>query len=439
MKTAICNSLLRDELKTAFQAALNKTEQLFALVHPDAYNERPIPLRHPIVFYEGHLPAFTWNTLFGKVLQRESLNPAFDQLFARGIDPSDQDTANKFGHPQWPSRAAILDYKQAVYSQFFDFLEAKPWPEHTLLKNGYVLWLILEHERMHQETLLYILHQLPSALKQKPTDFRPVQDTPIPHQAMVEVTACTVFLGAQNNEFDFTWDNEHPRMESSIDAFLMDAYPVTNGQFLAFIEAGGYERPEFWTPEAWQWKTSHNQTHPFFWRQSPEGWLLKDFFDVIPLPLSWPVYVTHAEALAYARFVGKDLPTEAEWHRAAYGDTPRPYPWGQETPTADHGNFGFNHWSPMPVGSYPKGATPTGLYDMLGNGWEWTSTPFMPFPGFQPSEAYPQYSEDFFDGQHYVLKGGSQFTDTRLLRHSFRNWFYWHYPYMYATFRCISR
>lgn len=159
-----------------------------------------------------------------------------------------------------------------------------------------------------------------------------------------------------------------------------------------------------------------------------------------PLPLDWPVYVTQAEARTYARYVGKELPTEAEWHRAAFGDRPDcPYPWGDSSPGADHANVDFARWSPTRVGAHPLGASPLGVHDLVGNGWEWTSTVFGPFPGFRASRAYPGYSGDFFDGRHMVLKGGSCFTDRRLLRRSFRNWFYWHYPYVHATFRCVAR
>ncbi len=143
--------------------------------------------------------------------------------------------------------------------------------------------------------------------------------------------------------------------------------------------------------------------------------------------------------------MGKSLPTEAEWHRALLGETQGwRFPWGDTLPEANRGNFGFDlqplkNWNPVPVGSYPEGRSVYGIEDLVGNGWEWTETPFAPFPGFEASRCYPQYSTDFFDGQHYVMKGGSCFTDVSLLRTSFRNWFYGHYPHMYATFRCVTR
>jgi len=164
-------------------------------------------------------------------------------------------------------------------------------------------------------------------------------------------------------------------------------------------------------------------------------------FDLVPLPMTSPVYAMHDEAVAYAQWRGMRLPSEPEYHRAAFG-TPsgqeRSYPWGEELPDASRGNFDFSHWDPVPVGSYPSGASAWGVHDLVGNGWEWTSTVFDGFPGFQPMPSYELYSADFFDGQHYVLKGASPATAKELVRRSLRNWFRPNYPYVYATFRCVA-
>jgi formylglycine-generating enzyme required for sulfatase activity len=163
--------------------------------------------------------------------------------------------------------------------------------------------------------------------------------------------------------------------------------------------------------------------------------------ETIALPLSWPVYVTHRQAEAYARWVGMRLPTEAEYHRAAFG-TPagdeRPFPWGSEPPAPRYGNFDFQRFDPEPVDAHPQGTSAWGVADLIGNGWEWTSSTFGPFPGFAPMASYPQYSADFFDGRHYVMKGASPVTPRELIRRSFRNWFFDDYPYMYAKFHCVA-
>jgi formylglycine-generating enzyme required for sulfatase activity len=162
-------------------------------------------------------------------------------------------------------------------------------------------------------------------------------------------------------------------------------------------------------------------------------------FELLPLPRSWPVYVSWAEANAFARWRGARLPSEAEFQRAAYasdGGVRRQFPWGDEPPDLRRGVFDFSSWDPEPAGSHPAGRSAWGIDDLVGNGWEWTSTVFAPFPGFRPLPSYPEYSADFFDGEHAVLKGASPATARELLRPSFRNWFRPRYPHVYATFRC---
>jgi formylglycine-generating enzyme required for sulfatase activity len=162
-------------------------------------------------------------------------------------------------------------------------------------------------------------------------------------------------------------------------------------------------------------------------------------FDTLPLPLAWPVYVTWAEASAFARWRGARLPTEAEFQRAAYGTdarVARRYPWGDEPPDSRRGVFDFNSWDPEPAGSHPAGQSAWGVEDLVGNGWEWTASTFAPFAGFSPLPSYPEYSADFFDGEHFVMKGASPATARELIRPSFRNWFRPRYPHVYATFRC---
>jgi len=181
-------------------------------------------------------------------------------------------------------------------------------------------------------------------------------------------------------------------------------------------------------------------THPSFWERHEDGWHWRGQFESVPLPPGWPVYVTWAEANAFAQWAGGRLPTEAEFHRAAFGTDEgdeRSYPWGEAPPSDRHGNFDFSRWDPVPVGSSPAGVSAFGVHDLVGNGWEWTATVFDGFTGFTPLPSYPEYSADFFDGEHFVMKGASPVTARELVRRGFRNWFRPNYPYVYATFRCV--
>jgi formylglycine-generating enzyme required for sulfatase activity len=218
---------------------------------------------------------------------------------------------------------------------------------------------------------------------------------------------------------------------------------VTNAQFLRFVQSGGYECRDFWTEEDWAWRAGMSLEHPLSWIVGDNGWFCRTLFEDVPLAegRDWPVSVSLAEARAYARWAGGRIPTEAEFHRAAYSDPTgreRPHPWGDDSPSRDRGNFDFNAWAPAPAGSHPKGVSAWGVHELVGNGWEWTETVFAPFPGFRAHiPTYPGYSADFFDGKHYVLKGASWATDKTLLRRSFRNWYQARYPYVFTKFRCV--
>ena len=248
-------------------------------------------------------------------------------------------------------------------------------------------------------------------------------------------------LGAERGEIAFGWDNEFPRRTVDVATFEIERYDVTNGEYLEFLEAGGYRDRRFWDEASAEWVAAGRIEHPLFWERDGGRWKWRTMFEAVDLPMSWPVYVSHSEAAAFARWRGRRLPTEPEIHRAAYGTSSgeeRPYPWGEELPDFSRANFDMFRRDPVPVGTFPAGESAWGVADLLGNGWEWTSTPFAGFPGFRPSPLYPGYSADFFDGAHYVMKGGSPATSASFLRRSFRNWFQPHYPYPYATFRCAK-
>ncbi len=427
-----------------FDRTRERSRQLFDLVLPETFLTRPIPLRHPILFYEGHLPVFSFNTVIRRGLGQPGINPEFELLFARGIDPENEADAARRGVSTWPSREAIADYAAVADRRVREAMEsgAVLRAGHPLLDRAQAAYASVEHEVMHQETLLYIFHRLPLDRKRRPADGRlVVGGEPVPAPA-VHVPAGRATLGARRGEIAFGWDNEFDAFEVRVPDFEIDAHNVTNRDYLEFVAAGGYDAPEFWGREACEWRTEHGVRHPLFWERHDGRWFWRGLFDLLPLPAAWPVYVSHAEAAAYARWKGKRLPTEAEYHRAAFGSPSgeeRPMPWGDEPPdAARHGNFDFTHWDPVPVGSYPEGASAWGVHDLVGNGWEWTSTVFEPFAGFEPLPSYPEYSADFFDGQHYVMKGASPATGRELLRRSFRNWFRPLYPYVYAAFRLVT-
>jgi iron(II)-dependent oxidoreductase len=442
MKTTM--TVDRSALQRQYLANRERSRQLFDLVRPEAYYARPIALRHPIVFYEGHLPAFSLNTLVKKALGRPGVDDRLERLFARGIDPEDEAAAARSGQAQWPSRDEVRQFAEACDARILDALANAPLaqPGHPLLHDAQAVHAILEHEAMHQETMLYMWHQLGHEAKAAPADARADVGGTTPEAVRVRIPAGRATLGARPGEIAFGWDNEFTAQTVDVPAFEIDVHDVTNAQFMDFVDAGGYRTADWWTPEAFDWVRREGIAHPRFWTRAGGDWQWHGMFDDVDLPPAWPVYVSHAEAAAYARWKGARLPSEAEYHRAAFGDPSgreRSHPWGEAAPDATRGLFDFASWSPVPVGRYPAGQSAWGVHDLVGNGWEWTSTVFAPFPGFAPMASYPEYSADFFDGQHLVMKGASPATASTLVRRSFRNWFRPTYPFVYASFRCARR
>jgi len=417
-----------------------RSDAIFDLIDPAAYYTRPIALRNPIVFYEGHLPAFSVIAFLRRGLGRPPVDARLEKLFERGIDPeSEADAAPRSGASTiWPSRDEVRAFARACDDAVVAALAGlAPTPQAI---EG--LYTALEHEAMHQETLLYMWHRLPYEQKHRParwmSDSRyPIADggasrgvAAIP--SPVVIPAGEAVLGADRDNVAFGWDNEFDRHAIHVPAFEVDALPVANAAYLAFMNDGGYARRDLWSDEGWEWIQAERVSHPAFWLPADasdagdrpsdvERWRWRGMFEALPLPGDWPVYVSHAEASAYARWKGRRLMTEAEWHRAAEGAT--------------GGHADFAGFDPVTVGSHPATASVHGVHDLIGNGWEWTSTVFAPFDGFTPMRSYPEYSADFFDGLHYVMKGASPVTARELIRPSFRNWFRGNYPYVYAKFR----
>ncbi|MGA7289825.1 MAG: SUMF1/EgtB/PvdO family nonheme iron enzyme [Terriglobales bacterium] len=443
------------ELMERFSAARRESDALFELVREESLYERPIAERHRIIFYVGHLEAFEWNLLKENAAGfcLKSANPALDRLFAFGIDPVGGGLPSDVPS-DWPALDVVHNYVGSVRSTLDAALGKASVDFDSQGRNGFPLTTLLnvavEHRLMHVETLAYMLHQLPLAMKVRRGDMRiaPTREIGVPvGDKMMAVPVGAVTLGLAHDTADFGWDNEFEAHSVDVPAFEIDQYKVTNRQYLDFMAAGGYDTRALWSDDDWNWKTTQGISHPKFWKKHGRTWIYRTMFDEIsfdetPQVLDWPVYVSQAEASAYARWAGKSLPTEAEWQRAAYGTSDggaRRYPWGAEPPNASLGNFDLHHWDPMPVNSFPQSQSAFGVHDMLGNGWEWTSTPFAPFPGFEPFPFYRGYSADFFDGKHFVMKGGSARTAACMLRSTFRNWFQPHYQNVYAGFRCVRR
>lgn len=418
------------------------TDRLFEVVRSEALYERPIAERHRLIFYLGHLEAFDWNLFRQQRSSLKSFHETFDQLFAFGIDPVDGGLPTD-RMEDWPSIAEVVRYKARTRQEIDAYLETGELGENqspTTTPLDTLLHVTIEHRLMHAETLAYLFHRLTYA--QKLSQPQPAVAAQAYRPGMASIPPGRAKLGLRHERRDiFGWDNECSSHHVEVPEFLIDKFMVTNGEYLQFVLAGGYDQQTLWTVPDWQWIQSHQIRQPAFWGRQGGQWTWRGMFEELPLPLEWPVYVSHAEASAFAHWANKSLPSEAQWHRAAYGEaggTERDYPWGSDSRFTGRGNFDFYRWDPSPVNAFAESASAFGVAGLLGNGWEWTSSTFAPFPGFTAFSFYPGYSANFFDGHHFVLKGGSSRTAACLMRRSFRNWFQPHYQYVYAGFRCAS-
>jgi iron(II)-dependent oxidoreductase len=393
-----------------------ESDRLFRCLTQEAMYERPIAERHRVLFYLGHLDGFDAIQICREGLGLKLRDPQLDDLFQAGIDP-DSSNLPSDKPEDWPTLSQIRAYVDRCRYQVDQNLDRAPLD---------VVFMALEHRLMHLETLAYMFHNLPHDCK-----IPLASDVFVPSPgASVEnhwrsIPEGTAILGLARRDAAgdtaFGWDNEFDELHVRVPAFRTQRFPVSNGEYLRFVQQGG--------------------ALPHFWLRKDGEIFFRGMFEDIPLPLDWPVYVTQLDAQSYAESMGKHLMSEAQFHRAAYGTSSgqnRSYPWGSSAPSTELGNFDFQRWNPESVYANDAGASAFGVNQLAGNGWEWTNTPFGPLPGFEARPSYPGYSSNFFDGEHFVMKGGSSRTASRLLRRSFRNWFRPNYPYVYAKFRCVE-
>jgi iron(II)-dependent oxidoreductase len=390
---------LSADLHQELAVARSQTDQLFELLTPDALYERPIAERNRLIFYFGHLEAFDWNQLGRRHLGLPSFHPTFDRLFERGIDPEPGQLPSDVPS-DWPSAAEVQSYNNRVREKL-----DTTWEETPLERRQ----MVIEHRQMHAETFAYMLHNLAAGKK-----FRQAQP-PLPALAPAQPALLTIPAGyatlGRGRNHEFGWDNEFQEQRIFVPEFRISKFKVTNREYLEFVREGGAE--------------------PHFWQADGDGWLYRGMFGMEPLTLDAPVYVTRDQATAYSEWKGLRLPTEAEYHRAAFGA-----PDGEAISLpSGTSNRDFRFWDPVPVNATPADTSAFGVAQVGGNGWEWTDTVFAPFAGFEASSYYPGYSADFFDGKHYVVKGASSRTADQLTRRSFRNWYRSEYPYTYTGFR----
>jgi iron(II)-dependent oxidoreductase len=300
-------------------------------------------------------------------------------------------------------------------------------PNNALQRDGYVYSMVLQHEVQHNETMLQTLQLKMGTPYAAPRRYAfPNGSSKLERGSMVRFAGGCVRLGTDDHSA--AYDNERPSHLVDLAPFSIDVLPTTNGDFLEFMRDGGYTQRNLWSDAGWAWKEEARAESPKYWTRDGDSWLTRAMDDVSAVDVNRPVcHVSYHEADAFARFAGKRLPTEAEWEAAASWDPrtnrARAFPWGDEPVTPQHANVDQLSFNTAPVGSYSANWSPLGCYGMIGDVWEWTSSDFAPYPGYQ-TFPYPEYSEVFFGPDYKILKGGSWATRPSAIRNSFRNWDY---------------
>ncbi|MFF7278011.1 ergothioneine biosynthesis protein EgtB [Streptomyces griseorubiginosus] len=409
----------RERAVSTLVTARERTTLLTSCVEDPDLTAQHSPLMSPLVWDLAHIGNQEEQWLLRTVGGQEAIRPEIDGIYDAFEHPRSE-------RPTLPllSPAESRRYAAEVRGRVLDILEGSALHGTRLTEAGFAFGMIAQHEQQHDETML-ITHQLrkgPAALTAPDPAPAPLFTGP----AEVLVPGGPFTMGTSDEPWAL--DNERPAHRREVDAFYIDTTPVTNAEYQAFIDDGGYENERWWAPAGWAHIRQHSIHAPLFWSRDGKQWLRRRFGVTEVVPRDEPVvHVCWYEADAYARWAGRRLPTEAEWEKAARhdpaGNRSTRYPWGDADPAPEHANLGQRHLRPAPAGSYPQGESPLGVRQLIGDVWEWTASDFEPYPGFQ-AFPYKEYSEVFFGPDHKVLRGGSFAVDAVACRGTFRNWDY---------------
>lgn len=437
----------REEIRAYFHATFDRYEQLFEVLTSDAaYFEKPIPLRHPLIFYFGHTATFFVNKLLLAGLLQARIEPRFESMFAVGVDEMSWDDLND-AHYDWPRPEAVRAYRQKVRAAVDAVITEMPltlpidWDAPA-----WVVLMGIEHERIHLETSSVLIRQ--HALKHvrphpawEPWRVSGTAPAGLPSNALVDIPAGVARPGKTDDSYG--WDNEYGEYGhhvAQVPAFKAGRYLVSNGEFLEFVQAGGYANDAWWDEEGRAWKNFAQATHPTFWIQAEAGWRLRLMLEEVAMPWNWPVEVNCLEAAAFCVWKSAKsaaqtgmpvrLPSEVEWLRmydhAGLAEVPADAP--------ANSNLHLDHAaSACPVDSFKHGE----LYDVVGNVWQWTQTPIYPFDGFRVHPLYDDFTTPTFDGRHNLFKGGSWISagneSRKSARYAFRRHFFQHAGFRYVV------
>jgi 5-histidylcysteine sulfoxide synthase/putative 4-mercaptohistidine N1-methyltranferase len=426
----------REDIRRYFHETADVYEALFEVLTSDeAYYVKPNPLRHPLIFYYGHTNTFLVNKLILAGLITQRVNPQFESMFAVGVDEMGWDDVNEMNYT-WPTPAEVKAYRASVRQVVDALMSTLPFNLPIDWQSPW--WPILmgiEHERIHLETSSVLIRQHAlQYVKQHPDWAHCTLDVPAPTNSLVDIPARDIQLTKSTDYYG--WDNEYGQFKAHSPAFQAAKYLTSNAEFLSFVEAGGYQKDEYWLEEGLAWRRFAQAEHPTFWVKHGDSWKLRLMTKEVDMPWSWPVEINYHEAKAYCHWLsaqtGKPvrMPTEHEWYslyeHAGLSD--------EKVAGSTNANLFLDHFaSSCPVNQFAHGE----LFDVVGNVWQWTETPIFPFDGFQVHPLYDDFTTPTFDGRHNLIKGGSWISTgneaLKSARYAFRRHFFQHAGFRYIV------
>jgi gamma-glutamyl hercynylcysteine S-oxide synthase len=422
---------LRSRVADLLAASRSRSTALTEAVDEADLVAQHSPLMSPLVWDLAHIGSQEELWLVRDVGGREPLRPEIDGLY----DAFQHSRASRVVLPLL-TPAETRSYVAEVRDKALDALERTPLTGRRLVEHGFAFGMIVQHEQQHDETML-ATHQLRAGAPVLHADAPPAGRPVAAREVLVPGGPFTMGTSAE----PWALDNERPAHVVEVPAFVIDTAAVANGDYAEFIAAGGYDDQRWWSDAGWAHRVEAGLTAPQFWERDGSGeWYRRRFGVLERVRADEPVvHVCFHEADAYARWAGKRLPTEAEWEKAARFDPAtersRRFPWGDDDPTPERANLGQRHLQPAAAGAFPAGSSPLGVLQLIGDVWEWTSSGWHPYPGFEVFP-YPEYSQVFFGGDYRVLRGGSFGTDPTAIRSTFRNWDHPIRRQIFAGFRC---
>jgi len=427
----------REDIRSYFHNTYDIFEKIFEVLKSDeVFYKKSEPTRHPMIFYFGHTATFFINKLINMKIIKERINPRFESIFAVGVDEMAWDDVQSSNY-SWPSVDEVREYRKKVREVVDELIMSLPL---TLpIAQDSAMWIVLmgiEHERIHIETSLVLHRQIPLEFVKEVKEFDIcTHSSNAPKNEMIDLRGKTVVLGKDLSHNLYGWDNEYGRYSEIVNDFSVSKYLVSNGEFMEFVQDGGYENEEFWDDEGRKFLAISGAKHPTFWVKEDSGYRYRTLSRLIDLPLDWPVDVNALEAEAFCRYKSKkdgvvySLPSEAEYcivyENAGLKDVPELH--------QSRANLNFYHYfSSCPINEFGH----NGIYDVVGNVWQWSRTPIFGFDGFRVHEAYDDFSTPTFDNKHALILGSSWASSGNLImkhsRYAFRKHFFQNAGFRYV-------